>query len=260
MSPTPQRPARKFLRGLRVQRVDIVPRGDDPEARIVIAKAHPEADTMDTLPEHLAPLAELDADTVAAIGTYVDDLANLAGEQAEALAKAQAEAADLAAQLAKAQEDAEPTPDPLAKADPAVRELVEKAQADAAAAIAKAEQVEAERRAEVFKARAAALPRLFSEGTGGDLLAKAATALGDDYDELEQVLVAADERLAKSDLLKEMGAGQGPAPDSALAEVHKRAEAAREADPQLTKADAITSVLKADPDLYDRYNAERTTA
>lgn len=209
----------------------------------------------ESTPEHLAELAELDADSIAKIGEYADAL------ESEAVAKAAelAEAQERIAELEKGSEQ-EAEDDPLAKADPAVRKAVEDAQARADEAVAKAEAAEARERAGVFKSRAAAMPRIFGEDEGGELLRKAADGLGDDYDELERILLAADEKLSKSELLQETGEGGKPTADSAIAKINDRAAALQEAKPELTRADAISEVNKADPELYEQYKAEQREA
>lgn len=250
---------KSFLRGLRVGRVDIVPAGDDPEARIQIAKRHEDDIMTDTIPEHLAELADLSADDVASIAKYVDDLAAEASVRAAEIEKRDAEIERLAAEIAKldTSDDDVDDDDVLKGAPPEVVERIEKAEAAAADAVEKARALELRERQTIFKSRAQSMPRIGDADSFGELLRKAADSLDDDdYNELERLFVAADERLAKSALTIEQGKGAG-VPSSVADEARGRADDLVKIKPDLTPSQALTEVLKADPSLYERYNAEK---
>lgn len=92
----------------------------------------------------------------------------------------------------------------------------------------------------------------------GDLLFKCSTKLEKaDYDTLEGILKSAEGRIAEGELLKTCGGdGSGSAPVGSDAK--KKADAAAAtlmaADPKLTKEQAFSKALSADPDLYVAYS------
>jgi len=77
-----------------------------------------------------------------------------------------------------------------------------------------------------------------------------------DFEELERVLKAADEQVAKSELLKEAGANGSVTPSGAYDEAAKKAEEIRKSDPKLSQEQALEKAFEDDPDLQQRYLAE----
>lgn len=164
--------------------------------------------------------------------------------------------------LAKAAEKAE-----LEKADlpPAVKAALEKAEADRAEdrkRIAKAEaDAKAERDARLnkeFVAKAEEFKGLTVEPAKLGPILKAASEKLDkaDFEELERVLKAADEQVAKSELFKEAGANGTVTPSGAYEEATKKAEEIRKSDSKLTQEQALEKAFEADPALQERYLAE----
>lgn len=138
----------------------------------------------------------------------------------------------------------------LAKADPAIREMVAKAEARAeqAEAIAKAER-EARRDRE-FVAKAQTLPMISTDSGRLAQLLKAAEDYLDPEDtaELVSILEKANAAIAESNLFAEVGtsvAKSTPSLDAAAAEIRKGA-------PELTYEQAVARALDTNPDLYDQ--------
>lgn len=190
----------------------------------------------------------------------IEDEARTIVETADALEKARGEI-----EKAKQKGDPDPKPDPLAKADPEVRAIVEGIQSelrkatDANAALterlSKMEAAE-KRRGLVQKAE-----KLTGLGMKTDEIvetlekAEAAGVLDDVFKGLE----AANARAEANVLLGEIGksgAEQDPAEGTATFEIHKAVREIRKADPNVTEARAWADVMRKQPELYDRYLAE----
>lgn len=253
--PTPK----TWLRKLRVTRVDFVPRGDNPGAHIAFAKTADDDLTEDSTVPHEA-LKDLTDAQVDAIGVYVKALADEHAAAAVFLDAHREEAQRFAAEKAafeKAVREADPNAPVLidkAALAPEVREAIEKAEAAAAQATAKAEAVEKRERERIFKERANALPRIGSADEVAPLLHAVADAVdADTYEKVERILVAADERIAKGDLFKEIGSGGAGAGGDVVGKVNAAAAEMRKAHPDLSAADATLAVLEASPDLYADY-------
>jgi hypothetical protein len=201
------------LRKLRVRRVDLVTAGANPAAHVTLAKAAtpqpnvhkeddhmPESDTDTGTPTLAEELAALSADEQTAVAEYVKDVeAELEAERAKL------QAAQAALATVKAEGDDAPKDEELLKtADPAIVERLQKAEAAAAEATAKADAIVKAERARVFKATAASLVNLTGGDDGADrvgsILEKANALLDEaDYAELERILVAADAQLTAAD-------------------------------------------------------------
>lgn len=205
------------------------------------------------------PISKDDLDP--AVAEYVealeDEVDDLTAERDDALAKA--EAAEKAAESDDDTGDGEPDlaeveKAELAKASPALRALIEKAQheAEEAGKVAKAERdARLERE---FIAKAEKLPML-ADGTEGrakfaGVLRKAADTMPEpDYAELERVLAAANAQITEGNLFKSAGVGGGDVTISSRLEA--RAAEIQKADPKLTKDQAVAQAMSLDPSLYD---------
>lgn len=77
-----------------------------------------------------------------------------------------------------------------------------------------------------------------------------------DAQEIERLLKAADEAVAQSGILKQLGQAGSPEAQTAMQQVEAAAAALMTKDPSLSKSLAITKALDANPALYDRYRAE----
>jgi hypothetical protein len=95
-----------------------------------------------------------------------------------------------------------------------------------------------------------------SDKLGGILMKCSDKLEKEDYEVLEGIFKSAQERISKGDLLKEFGSGEEGSGNSS--EVTKKVEAAaeelRKADASLTKEQAVTKVLSANPKLYAEYS------
>lgn len=169
--------------------------------------------------------------------------------------KAEAEITDLRTTLSKsapkddeAQEEINKAL--LAKADPAVRALIEKQQADlkAASDIAKAEREE--RLTREYIAKAEALPMLSEDKTTlASVLRAAAEALTPEQNEtLTKVLSSANEHISQGNIFKSFGTGGGETTVSKS--VRSKAEDIRKVNPDLTIEQAEALVYEQNPDLY----------
>lgn len=138
----------------------------------------------------------------------------------------------------------------LAKADPAVRSLIEKAQADAKRAeeVAKAER-DARLQRE-FIAKAETLPMVSEDkGALAGLLRRMAEALTpEDNAAVEKILKAANDQIATSGLFSEFGTGGGETTISKSVEA--AANEIMKADPSLTRDQAMAKVYEQNPDLF----------
>lgn len=140
--------------------------------------------------------------------------------------------------------------DDLQKSDlpPAWRARIEKMEADQKAAIEKAEQdariAKEERDLRVsreFVAKAETFQGLSLDAkTFGPVLKSVAEKLSkDEADELDRVLRAADEQIAKGELFKAFGSGDDARRSSGEDELVRKAEEIRKADPSVSKYEAM---------------------
>lgn len=145
--------------------------------------------------------------------------------------------------------------DPLAKADPAVRELVLKAQRDAEEAqrVAKAERELRERNEALAKAET-----LTGLGIETDKVADALIKLRGADPELaksiEEMLDSANIAVEKSAMFTEFGSHGGSV---TMPKVEALVADLRKADPELTKEQAEARVYRNHPELYAEYQASK---
>ena len=248
--------------------VSLVAAGDDPMAHVVISKAAPEDKRTESvegtptlsdknLPKETAVATINKSDLDPEVVAYIDGLeaeVDTLSKDAEDIDALKAEIEDLKGTLAKSapkDEEAqeEITKALLAKADPAVRALIEKQQADlkAASEIAKAER-EARLERE-YIAKAEALPMLTEDKTkmATALRAIAENLAPEQAETVTTVLKAANEQIAKSNLFSSFGTGGGETTISKS--VKAQAEALMKADPNLTYEQAEVKVYEQNPDL-----------
>ena len=257
--------------------VSLVAAGDDPMAHVVISKAAPEDAPEDkrtesgdgthtlsdnTLTEEKAVAttinkSDLDPEVVAYIDgleAEVDTLSTQVEKGEQDIETLKTEVEDLKGTLAKSaprDEDAqeEITKALLAKADPAVRALIEKQQADlkAASDIAKAER-EARLEKE-YLSKAESLPMLTEDKAkmASALRAIAENLTNEQAETVTTVLKAANEQIAKGNLFAQFGSGGGETTISKS--VKAKAEELRKADPDLTIEQATAKVYEQEPEL-----------
>lgn len=217
--------------------VSLVPRGDDPMAQVVISKADPALSINDKETDDMGVQinkSELAPEVV----QYIEELES----ENDELSKALLEADD--ASIAKSDEA-----ELLAKADPAVRRLIEAQNARLVEAenIAKAEKdARLERE---FIAKAETLPNVGEDRSEfGGLLRRISESISkEDAEALDKVLTAANVAIEKSALFGEKGrAGEHTISASAQA----AAEDIRKADPTLTIEQAQARAFEQNPDLF----------
>lgn len=234
--------------------VSLVAAGDDPLAQVVIAKAAPSSgesngsqeanmgeqiakDDLD--PEVVAYIEGLESE-VDILSKQVEDTEQVVTELSETLAKMAPKDDEAAEAIEKSL---------LAKADPAIRELIEKSQAEAreATAIAKAERDA--RLDREFISKAEALPMINTDKTTlGSLLRRISDALSpEDSAEVEKMLAAANEQIAKSSLFDTFG--HGGAHTTVSASVEAAATDIQKGDPTLTREQAIAKAFETNPGL-----------
>ena len=231
------------LSGMEFDFISLVASGDDPEARVVITKNDPDAVNdkekdmgdiinKDDLPKEVKDyIGMLEAELAAA------DTENSA--LSEQLSKSIPADADAEAELVRAQ---------LAKADPAVRALIEKQQAelDKVTEIAKAEREE--RLTREYIAKADQLPMLGERAKLPTILRKADELLpAEDAETLRTILKAANAQIRESNLFTSFGVGGGETTTGQSVEA-----AAREllkSEPALTLDQAKAKVYDLHPEM-----------
>lgn len=143
-------------------------------------------------------------------------------------------------------------------ADPAVRELLEKAQAEAAEAqeIAKAER-EARLNRE-FLEKADSLPHVGGErGEVASLLKELSEKVdAESFAKVEEILRAANEQISEGELFKTAGMTGAGTTGDAYAQIESLAKNLQESDANLSFEQAFDKVLEENPNLYTRYQEE----
>lgn len=139
----------------------------------------------------------------------------------------------------------------LAKADPAVRALIEKQQADVREAqeIAKAEREQ--RLTKEFISKAEALPMISeSKDDLASVLRKAYDLGGEEYGkQVESLLTAANTQIAKGNLFGNFGSGGSQT--TVTASVEAAVADIMKADPKLSKEQAEVEAYRRNPALFD---------
>lgn len=158
--------------------------------------------------------------------------------------------------------------DELAKSDPALAEVISKMQADTAAAQAEAKAAieKAEQMEEIAKlGEQVTLAKQWTPTISADPealglalrdIAKSCTATT--YATIEQVIKSADTVAKTAKVLEETGSAGVPNPDSAIGKLDAAATEIRKAEPELSVEEARAKALKDDPTLYREYRAEQS--
>lgn len=163
--------------------------------------------------------------------------------------------------LEKSKSDEGKDEDPVVKAmstlDPAVREVVEKSQRDATEAIAKARQLEVEKRDREYTDIAKGFgPLTVKAEEFGPVLRKVADDHAEEASEIVRVLQSAAEAVKHANILKAQGADASDDEGSAIAKLNAKAAEIRKSDSQLTKEQAFTKASEENPDLVQEYRQE----
>lgn len=251
--------------------ISLVPAGDDPMAQVVLSKAAPEAvEKCNCMGDKHSKQCKNYVRKEDDMGDQItkDDLAPEVVEyidgleaEVETLTKSvEAKDADIES-LTKALDEAETSSTVvkseeeqhkalLAKADPAVRALIEKQQADLAAQQA---IVKAERDARLdreFVSKAEAMPMLAEDKSDlGGLLRRLAEALpAEDVTKWDTILKSANEQIAQGNLFASYGSGG--AETTISKSVDAAAQELMKSDPNLTLDMARAKVYENNPDLF----------
>jgi hypothetical protein len=310
----PNRP-RTALSDLKLDRVSLVPSGDDPMAHVVLAKSAPsmsntdhsrtntvsrraggnnvgkddgrEIITKDDLPDEVLEYIEALEDSLESTVEKNSRLAevlksnNIEPDNDDDILDAandlevdpddaktngqQARGGKVGKKAGKAEPNATSKGDgsmDLSKSDPAVREVIEKMQADHreeidkankraedAENIAKAERTERLTREYVSKAQA--LPMIAEDPNElGAMLQEIAALDPAAAAKVEKVLKAANEAIEKGDLFSEIG--RHGVESTVAPEVESAAAAIRKDDPNLTHEQAMAKAYEANPALYEQ--------
>jgi hypothetical protein len=237
--------------------VSLVPAGDDPMAQVVISKTAPDSDQQEDLmgSENEDQNQQISKDDLAPeVVAYIDGLE----EEVETLSKqVEKSEEDLAAKdeqiakMAPKDDDSaeEISKSLLEKADPAVRALIEKQQADLKRVEEVAKQERDARLDREFISKAEQMPMLSTDKTAlGGLLRRVSDALSpEDATEVEKILKAANAQIAEGNIFKTIG--NGGADTTVSASVEAAAEEIRKADPTLTKEQAVAKAFEVNPAL-----------
>jgi len=173
-------------------------------------------------------------------------------EYIESLESANAEMVD---ELEKVAQWVEEDEDIMKAADPAIVEIVKAAEerAEAAELIAKAERdFRLERE---FIAKAGELDNLSVDPEAfGRVLKSAADTLDSEiFSAIAAVLQSANEMVGQGGLFEEVGKSTSFDNDEPMAQIEKAAARLIDADPEMTKAQAIAKAVDIDPTLYNSY-------
>lgn len=240
--------------------VSLVAAGDDPLAEVVIAKAAPEDLSPDdgensngsqeaNMGEMIAK-DDLDPEVVAYIEGLESEV-DILSKQVEDLNETNEDLADTLSKMAPKDDEAaeEISKALLAKADPAVRELIEKQQTALAEATAIAKAERDARLDREFISKAESLPMITTDKASlGGLLRRVSEALtAEDAAEVEKMLRAANEQIAKGSLFDSFGNGGGHTTVSSSAEA--KASELKKADPTLTDEQALAKAYNENPAL-----------
>lgn len=185
-----------------------------------------------------------------------DDTIDLPSEVYEYIESLEAANAEMIEQLEKAAAEEEAkAQDILKSADPQIVAIVKAAEerAEAAERIAKAERdFRLERE---FIGKAAEMVNLPIEAEAfGKVLKAAAEALDTEvFDALMSVLTAANEGIGSGNLFAEVGKSGSFENDGATSEINKAAARLIEANPSLTREQAVAKAVESDPTLYNAY-------
>lgn len=181
------------------------------------------------------------------------------------LAKAQERIAELEAQVAEKAADPEEAPaadaesEDIMKAVPeAVREMLAKAEADAASAREDLRKERIARADREFTEKVALWKSLTIDAAEFGPMLRALTEVAPELaDKIEKALSALDAQMESAAIFAEIGHGQRPNGGDAYSKVESLAKAAVAAGEFSTVEQAITSVIAKNPDLYNAYLAEQ---
>lgn len=276
------KPKRFKLSHLLLDEISFVDRGANPGARVLLYKAasraakggvtEGESDMSfdDLLKKHLAGLGVADDQIDDAVSEIVGEIEKAAGDDLqakidEAVAKAKTEAEDAAkaefdekveAEVAKRMEEiSKSEDDKLKDAMPEdVRKRFEAMEAERAKDAERIAKMEAERAETELRKRAEALPNI---GDKDVVVALTKGLTEDGQNAFFDFLKGVNDQLAKADrVLTQTHGTTEPSPDSAEAQMNKKAEVLAKAE-NITHQQAFHRVAKKHPELMAQYRAEQ---
>ena len=227
--------------------VSLVPAGDDPLAKVVIAKADPTGIEQENNMADEISKSDLAPEVVA----YIEGLETEVDTLNDQVAKSESDIEELSARLSKHAPDDDSTSaiskEALAAMEPSGRSVVEKQQAELAAVT---EIAKAEREARIereFVEKAAALPMLGDAKVLAPLLRSISEALtAEDGAEVTKMLVAANAQIAESNIFKSFGTSGAvtttASEDAAVIAILK-------AEPTLSREQALAKAYETNPAL-----------
>jgi len=275
----------KRLKDLMITNIDLVDKGANPDADIVLFKSdnkggqtsetaneivkllEKEGDDKMTLQEILAKLSEEEQGVIKA---DIEAKEAAVVKSADALAAKEIELTKSNDELAKIKkdsgEDVKPKPEDILKsASPEVQKLfadndekVKKAQDDAAEAIKKADAIALAARTKEFIAKAAAYEGLpiKAEDFGVALMKVADSVDKEVYEKIENTLETADKAIVEGNLFKAEGSDNKGATGDVEKKIEKGVEEIMKSNSNLTKEQAETQYYDSHPEAYSEYEKE----
>lgn len=269
--------AKHRLSDLDLDLISLVPAGDDGMARVVLAKAAPDKNPTDgdgrsTIPaktsheeSDMAPKTdddviskdELPPEVVAYIEALEDELDAVSKDDDTPTEPEPSGAPDEEDEEEEDEEDSTDVEKALAKADPAVRAVIEKMQKQSERDRKRIEKAEkaaeaerTERRRRDFVTKAEQLPMISTNKDElGELLRRVDDLDPKTAEKIETLFKAANEQIRKSNLFTEVGKTGGAI--SIGESVDKAAKEIMGKDPKLTYEQAVAKAYDENPALYD---------
>lgn len=281
---------KKKLKNLLIDRVDLVGKGDNPEAHITLFKNSDNPEGGESIEEIVKRFEkrleealsktkgveemfdikkfkeELPEDQRKGLEKYLETLESAEikklNKQLEEKDSAIADMTETVAELKKAAEENDSngtTEDVIKELPEDVRKMVEDSVAKAKAAEERIQKLEDDSLNKEYIEKASVFEALPVNAQDiGPVFKRVAQVSKEDYDKLEALLKAADEQLVQNNiLLKEVGAGGANSVEQpAWEKVEAAAKELVAADSTMTQEQAIAKVLQDNPDLYAEYQKE----
>jgi membrane-associated HD superfamily phosphohydrolase len=261
------------LKNLRIDRVDLVDKGANPDAHILLFKRKGDEgvmkfeDVLKSLTPEQQAIIKSELEKVGPGGEMTPEEkkkkeaemaamnAALATAKAD-LAKSTDQIADLTTQLAKATKSNEPGDSDIFKGlNPEVKKYLEdiKKEADASKAIVKA--LEEEKLTKQYTDVAKSLTHLAVQADEFGLVLKSFAQHDTvNYGKLEAMLKSFNEAVAKGNLFKEIGQSGSTGAVDPLAKLEAKAqELVTKNATTMTKEQAMAHVMRSEPELYSEY-------
>lgn len=251
-------PEKKFrLSDMELDEVSLVISGDDPSAKVVLAKA--EQESGQTQNHGGNPLTINKADLSPEVREYIDELEGSLTEAIDLIAadlsKDDDDIADGDEYLTyDGEEDEEETveDDVMEKADPIVKARIEKLESDLQTAL---EMAATEQEMRLHKEALAEAEHYGAIGKADDIAEVLLDLDADQRAAVSKLLQTATQQIEKGALFAEFG--RDSVSLGVSANVEARAAELRKTDTALTEEQAIAAALDSDPDAYELYLNEK---